>query len=62
MKRRKEKEQVLKVTSETRDSFKGKGRGQERQPFNKAIIECFPCQEPGHFSYECPSWEKAKGS
>ncbi|RDY10300.1 hypothetical protein CR513_05204, partial [Mucuna pruriens] len=37
--------------------FRGRGRGRGRQPFNKAIIECFKCHKLGHFQYECPSWE-----
>ena len=58
-------EQVLKVTHEDNTSrgrgrgmFRGRGRGRGRQPFNKAIIECFKCHKLGHFQYECPSWEK----
>jgi hypothetical protein len=38
---------------------RGKGRGRGRQSFNKALIEYYRCHKLGHFSYECPSWEKA---
>jgi hypothetical protein len=43
-----------------RGSFRGRGRswGRGRQSFNKAIIECFRCHKLGHFSYECPGYEK----
>jgi transposase InsO family protein len=74
MKGHKEEEQVLKVMSEAREddrfggrgrsregfrgNFKGRGRSRGRHSFNKAIIECFRCHKLGHFSYECPSWEK----
>jgi hypothetical protein len=74
MKGHKEEEQVLKVMSEAREddrfggrgrsrggfrgSFRGRGRSRGRHSFNKAIIECFRCHKLGHFSYECPSWEK----
>jgi len=62
----KEEEQALKITHEDntgrgrdRGVFRerGRGRGPDRQPFNKAIIECFKCHKLGHFQYECPSWE-----
>jgi hypothetical protein len=61
-----EEEHALKITHEDNTSRgrdrgvfreKGRGRGRDRQPFNKAIIECFKCHKLGHFQYECPSWE-----
>jgi len=74
MKGHKEEEQVLKVMSEAREdvrfggrgrnrggfrgNFRGRGRSWGRQSFNKAIIECFRCHKLGHFSYECPGYEK----
>lgn len=61
-------EQALKVTYDDRvggrgrgrdrGAFRGRGRGKGRQPFNKAIIECYKCHQLGHFQYECPKWEK----
>jgi len=33
---------------------RGRGRGRGRQPFNKALIECFQCHKLGHFQYEGP--------
>jgi hypothetical protein len=74
MRGHKEEEQVLKVMSEAREdarfggrgrnrggfrgNFRGRGRSWGRQSFNKAIIECFRCHKLGHFSYECPGYEK----
>jgi len=60
------KEQVLKVTHDDRSGARrghgrgnrGRGRGRGRQPFNKALIECFQCHKLGHFQYECPGVEK----
>ncbi|KAI5441966.1 hypothetical protein KIW84_011143 [Lathyrus oleraceus] len=54
------KEQVLKVAHDDRFGrgkafFKGgRGRGCERQPLNKSIIECFKGHKLGNFHYECP--------
>ncbi|KAH9687063.1 hypothetical protein KPL70_014633 [Citrus sinensis] len=58
-------EQALKVTHEDisgargrgRGGFRGRGRGRGRQPFNKALVECYNCHKLGHFQYECPQWE-----
>ena len=33
--------------------FRGRGRGRGRQPYNKALIQCYNCQKLGHFQYEC---------
>ncbi|XP_027340904.1 uncharacterized protein LOC113854212 [Abrus precatorius] len=59
-------EQVLKVTHDDRAGVsRGRGRGNHkrgrgrgRQPFNKALIECFQCHKLGHFQYECPGVAK----
>ncbi|XP_052729122.1 uncharacterized protein LOC108321170 isoform X1 [Vigna angularis] len=34
-----------------------RGRGRERQLFNKATIECFKCHRLGHFQYKYPYWD-----
>lgn len=59
-------EQVLKVTHDDRlgasrgrgRGSRGRGRGRGRQPFDKALVECFQCHKLGHFQYECPGVEK----
>ena len=59
-------EQVLKVIHDDRSGAsrgrgrgnRGRGRGHGRQPFNKALVECFQCHKLGHFQYECPRVEK----
>lgn len=61
-----EEEQVLKISHEDRygrgrgrGMFRGgRGRGRGRQPYNKALIECFRCHQLGHYQYECPDWEQ----
>lgn len=57
-------EQVLKVMHDDKAGRgrgcgnRGRGRGRGKQPFNKALIECFQCHKLGHFQYECPGVEK----
>ena len=43
-----------------RSFVRGCGRGRGRYFANKATVECFKCQNLGHFQYECPSWEKSE--
>jgi len=55
-------EQALQIThdnnfgkpSRGRSSFRGRGRGRERQGIDKSLVECFYCHDLGHFQYECP--------
>jgi len=55
-------EQALQIThdnnfgkpSHGRSSFRGRGRGHERQGIDKSLVECFYCHDLGHFQYECP--------
>ena len=64
-----EEEHVLKIAHDDRyynnrgrgrGTFRGgRGRGRGRQPFNKALVECFKCHKLGHFQYECPELDKA---
>ena len=42
-----------------RGNFRGKGRNRGRQPFNKALVECFNCYRLGHYQYECPHLRNA---
>ncbi|XP_047335486.1 uncharacterized protein LOC124939012 [Impatiens glandulifera] len=35
-----------------------RGRGREKYNVDKAIIECFKCQNLGHYQFECPKWNK----
>ena len=61
--RRNSEEQVVKMTSaggrgRGRGTYRGRGRGRGRANFNKATMECYRCQQLGHFRYECPSWNK----
>jgi len=66
MKSHGEEEQVLKTSQEDRTGrgrgrgvFRGgRGRGRGRQPYKKAVIECFWCHRLGHYQYECPDWEQ----
>ena len=61
--RRNSEEHVVKMTSaggrgRGRGTYRGRGRGRGRANFNKATVECYRCQQLGHFRYECPSWNK----
>jgi hypothetical protein len=54
-------EQALQIThdnnfgkpSRGRSSFRGRGRGRERQGIDKSLVECFYCHDLEHFQYEC---------
>ena len=37
-----------------RGNFRERGRSKGRQPFNKALVECFSCHRLGHYQCECP--------
>ena len=37
-----------------RGTFRARGRSWNRQPLNKAFVECFNCHKLGHFQFECP--------
>ena len=56
-----EEEHAFKIThgeqsggrSQGRGSFRGRGQG--RQTFNRATVECYNCHKLGHFQWECQS-------
>jgi hypothetical protein len=62
--------QALKITHNNNGSkfgrssntFHGRGRGRERQGFDKYFVECFYCHDLGHFQYECPKKSKERES
>ncbi|GAA0167814.1 hypothetical protein LIER_22662 [Lithospermum erythrorhizon] len=60
-----EEDQVLKVEDKFggrgrgRLSYRGRGGGRGRQPYNKSTIQCFKCYKMRHFQYECPNWKEA---
>jgi hypothetical protein len=63
-------EQALKITHNNNGSkfgrssntFHRRGRGRERQGFDKYFVECFYCHDLGHFQYECPKKSKERES
>ena len=63
-------EQALNITHNNNGSkfghssntFRGRGRGRERQGFDKYFVECFYCHDLGHFQYECPKKSKERES
>jgi len=42
-----------------RGNFRERGRSKGRQPFNKALVECFNCHRLGHYQCECPRLRNA---
>ncbi|KAD3068893.1 hypothetical protein E3N88_36773 [Mikania micrantha] len=45
----------------SRGSFgrgRSRGRGRGRGSFDKSSIECYKCQQMGHYQFECPQWNK----
>ena len=40
------------------DSSRGRGRGRGEGRKDKSKIQCYNCQEYGHYAWECPKKEK----